>query len=124
MKRKLNFWQLTKIITPVWARLLARIPRGRPLTDAEIARASGLTVDRVFVIQHMTDWSNVSLVEAEKFLAGCGIDLFNSRNWERIKWYIPRPGIKSPVTFKYLRISPEWETKFKPLMLRARALMR
>lgn len=105
----------------MWARLLARIPHGRPLTDAEIAIASGLTVDRVFLLQHMTDWSQVSLVEAERFLRGCGIDFCDPAKMTRIKCYIPRPGKKTPVTFKYLRISPEWTTKYKPLMLRARA---
>lgn len=121
MKRHLSFWDWTKLISPVWARLLARIPHGRPLTDAEIALKSGLTMDRVFLIQHMTDWSSVSMVEAEMFLRGCGINFCDSRQMDRVRWYLPRPGKKTPVTFKYLRISPEWNTKYRPLMLRARA---
>lgn len=120
MRKHLTFWEWSKIISPIWARLFARLPHSRPLTDLEIAKASGLTVDRVFIIQHMTNWNYIGMVEAEKFLRGCGVDFCNAKQMDRIRGYIPKPGRKAATTYKYLRLSPEWETKFKPLMLRAR----
>lgn len=112
MRRHLNFWETSKIISPLVARLLARVSWGRPLSDAEIAKASGLTIDRVFMIQHMTDWSAIGIVEAEMFLRGCGVDFCNLKHMQRVRNYLRRP------TWKYLRVSTEWKSKYEPLVRR------
>lgn len=121
MRRHLSFWQMSELISPIYARLLARIPHGRPLSDLEIAKKSGLSVDRVFLIQHMTDWSSIPLTEAKKFLIGCGVDFCDKKQRDRIKIYFPCYQGKGKTTWKFLRVSPDWETKFKPLLLRALA---
>lgn len=112
MRRHLNFWETSKIISPLVARLLARVSHGRPLTDAEISKLSGLSIDRVFMIQHMTDWSAIGIIEAEKFLVGCGVDFCNIKNMQRVRNYLRRP------TWKYLRTSHEWKSKYEPLIRR------
>lgn len=118
MKRKqLNFWQTTELIPPILARLLARIPRRRSLTDGEIAQKSGLSIDRVFVIQHLTTWDGVSIPEARKFLIGCSIDFCNYEQLNRAKVYL----LDRETSWKYLRTSAEWRTKYEPLMRRWRA---
>ena len=120
MKRKpLNFWQTSWLISPIAARLVARIPYGRPLNDAEISQRSGLALDRVFIIQHLTDWSHVGFVEAERYLVGCGVDFCNRRQVDRVRAFLRRRP-----SWKFLRMSPEWETKFKPLLLRYRESLR
>lgn len=118
MRRHLNFWQTSELIPPILARLMARKTHGRPLTDVEIARAAGLTADRVFILQNMTSWNDISIVEAQKFLVGCGIDFCNRRQMDRTRAYLPRSGNKHITSWKYLRMSPEWRTKYEPLMRR------
>jgi len=106
------------VVPPILARLRARLPHGRPLTDAEISKASGLSIDRVFLIQHMTDWSSVGVGEMRMFLIGCGIDLCNQSHMSRLRAYIPRPG-KAPInTWKFLRVSPDFRSKYEPLLRR------
>jgi hypothetical protein len=108
------------LIPPILARLLARKPHGRPLTDDEIAKAAGLSIDQVFLIGHMTDWSQVSVADARSFLRGCGVDFCDGRQMDRVRGYLPFRS-RQPTTWKYLRSSPEWKTKYAPLLLRYRA---
>lgn len=115
---RLNFWHHCELIPPIKARLLARIPHGRPLTDVEIAKASGLSADRVLMIQNMCDWSLVSVTEARAFLVGCGIDFCDGKQMDRVKAYLPREGKSFTTTWKYLRISPDWHSKYEPLFRR------
>lgn len=117
-QNRLNFWQKCDRIPPILARLLARVPHGRPLTDGEIASKSGLSADRVFIIQHMTDWSDVTLTEARRFLVGCRVDLCNTADMERVYAYLPREGKKIPTSWKYLRQSTDWRSRYEPLMRR------
>lgn len=116
MKKRIryNFWQNFELIPPIKARLLAREENGhRPLTDLEISKRSGLTIDQVFVFQFMCDWSLINQVDARKFLIGCRVDFCDGLQMDRVNNYLRR----AP-TWKYLRMSPDWKTKYEPLMRR------
>lgn len=112
MRRHLNFWETAAIISPLKARLLARVPHGRPLTDHEISKQSGLSLDRVFLIQHLTDWTTIGFPEAQQFLTGCGVDFCNLKHMQRVRNYL------RSATWKYLRTSADWKTKYEPLIRR------
>lgn len=117
-RRQLNFWQVSFFFPPILVRLLARIPRSRPLTDLEIATRSGLTVDRIFILQHLTSWVGVDMLEMRAFLTGCRIDFCDYEQINRAKVYMWSKG--KPPTFKFLRVAPEWKTKYEPLLIRWR----
>lgn len=118
---RFSFWDSSKLVTPIVARLLARDgPHGRPLSDAQISKASGLSMDQVFMVSHMTSWIGIDSPTQEKFLTGCRIDLFNCVVMRRVKRYLGWPKFKRRPVWKFLRTSPEWESKFKPLLIRYR----
>ena len=102
---------------PVVVRLLARVkkPGGagvRALTDAEIARAGGLSLEMVRHISKLTEWSDVSIDTLLSFLKGCGADLDN-RDWLRKNAAYMASINGAP---RYLRQSPDWTGTYEPLI--------
>ena len=89
MKRPATFLDLINQIPPPVARALARRrlvgKRLVPITAAEIATSSGLTLGRVTWISIQPTWSSVPIGEADRFLAGCGITL---QRWAAERRYI------------------------------------
>jgi hypothetical protein len=62
-------------IPPCVCRLLARKERGRlPLSHAEIARASGLSMATVSALSFRLDWSGVTVDVADRFARACGVN--------------------------------------------------
>jgi hypothetical protein len=116
-RKRLNFWQNCELIPPILIRLMAKRTRSEPMTDLEISKLSGLSLDHILMIQHMTSWSLISFDVARKFMWGCGIDFCNGAQMDRAKSYLCREGIKQP-KWKYLRTSPEWKSKYEPLLRR------
>ena len=114
---RLNFWQNCKLMPPILVRLLAKENRSTPRSDDRISSRSGLSLDQVLLIQHMTSWSSVSVEEARLFMVGCGIDFCNGPQLDRVKSYFCRTGAKKP-QWKYLRTAPDWKTKYEPLLRR------
>lgn len=96
---------------PAMVRLIARKPDGRrrPMTNAEIAEASGLDEERVVEISGLTTWDEVPVGEAHAFCSGCGVTY---RNYGEHLWYIKRScnGMRRPLA--HLRNLPEEEKAF------------
>jgi hypothetical protein len=110
-QKPLTIWQRVERYAPCVVRLLARKQLGRPLTDEEIAERSGLTVSHVAMLSQRTDWVGVDVPTMRKFLVGCGCDFTKYKQHKRMDCYL-----KSKPTFRYLRISKQWETLYQPLM--------
>lgn len=108
-----TFWDRAEQYPPVLCRLLARLPYGRPLADAEIAEASGLSVHQVFILSQCTNWVGIDIPTAHKFLDGCGINFEDPEHMDRVDDYLR----KKP-SWKYLRLSPHWASFYQPLMLK------
>lgn len=116
MPRNLTFPEKLKRFPPIVIRILARArqPKGgiRALTDVEIAQVSGLTLPEVARISRLTSWDRVPIGTLLAFCRGCGADL-DDRDWQR---HNAAYAAKLNSIPRYLRQSPDWETKFKPLL--------
>ena len=117
---RLNFWQKADRFPPVLVRLLARHPKGRPLTVPEIAGRSGLSHWQIESLSRLTSWDAVDLHSMRRFLTGCGLDFERLDAMHRVNEYLrerqlPGGAIKRP-NFKYLRTSPDWSSIYSPLM--------
>lgn len=117
MARKIRKgWEIFEFFPPVFVRLLAREKVGkaavRVLTDSEIAIRGGLSVEQVEVISKQGNWDQVTVGLAKKFCEGCNLDFFE---WKvRNSAYALAKG----GSFAYLKCSPDWHTKLKPLLLK------
>ncbi|HUS97517.1 MAG TPA: hypothetical protein VMX97_12325, partial [Hyphomicrobiaceae bacterium] len=78
--RKKTFWELADAIPPILARLLACHK-----SDADIAKAGGLKLGRVFLLEQMTDWEDIDLPTMRRYLAGCEVDFCNDTQMHKIK---------------------------------------
>lgn len=110
------FWQRIDKYPPVLCRLLARLPKGRPLTDAEIAEKSGLSQAQVEAYSRQTDWTGIDLPNARSFMLGCGTDLSNRAHCKRIVVYLKSQPKQHRSRFTHLRRDPQWETHYVPLI--------
>ena len=105
--------------TPIISRLLARTgvgPATRGLTDEEIAERSGLSLTDVMSIQQQPSWDKVSGADMVLFHKGCGIVFHDGKRMHRHEEYL-RKGMK----FAYLRKTPEWMTRWNPMIQRQKA---
>lgn len=106
-----NFWRRLDRFPPILCRLLARQPRGRPLTTAEISAASGLTEVGVFTVSNQTDWKGIDIYTMRRFTEACGVDITSRSEMTRVESYLrKRPN------WRYLRRDPQWHTYFQPLI--------
>lgn len=66
-------------ITPVQCVAIARRldRRGVPITIAEIASRSGMSIQRATWIGRQSSWGSVSVGQASAFMAACGVTLRN-----------------------------------------------
>lgn len=113
-----TFWTRINRFPPILVRLLARHPRGEPMTTLEIADRSGLSPFQVEALSQSTDWSTIDLPTAQKFLCACRIDLTNTVQMKRVKVYLKGPvknGVRAPTPYRYLKTSPLWPTYYQPL---------
>lgn len=98
---------------PIVCRLLARTgPKGRqrPMTDEEIAKASGLPVSTVISLSWMTSWNDVSCGNMLRFSKACGVDYSNALAMRNHVKYL-----KLRSRFVYLRRDPEWNTRWSKM---------
>ncbi len=120
-KRKplLNFWEAFEKFPPYYVRLLAKEPGNgghEAFSDAQIAIAAGLPINRVREIARLTQWDTVPFAEILAFTSACNFDPTNfiDRNRERNYLYICKRREVTP--FKYLRKHPKWHSEFLPLV--------
>jgi hypothetical protein len=119
--RRLSMWERVQYFPPAVCRILARPAnaRGRsqrPLTDEEIAQASGLPLTDVRSLSWVTSWDNVPVSKMRAFAHGCGIDL---DDWSTIRQhlrFINRMRGKWFTASHYLRRDQHWENRWKPLI--------
>ena len=125
----ISFWRRAQATPPILVRLLARKPHSEPLTDEEIAAASripgfehGLSTQEVQMLSWKTCWRGVDIPTMRAFLTGCGVDFCNVQQMKRIDIYMrwARTTTRREATFKYLRTSPLWLSKYHPMILRWR----
>ena len=104
---------------PIFVRILARekvsahhkaTSAVRVLTDEEIAIRSGMTPDEVRRISRKHDWNDIKIAEARRFCDGCTFDLFD--------WQVRNRAfaLANGGSFAYLRTSPEWKSKYMPML--------
>lgn len=113
-----TLWQRIDRFPPILIRLLARHPRGRPLSTAEISERSGLSPVQVEAISQSVTWDGIDIPTARKFLCACQIDLMNPAQMKRVTVYM-RGKVTSrgriPTPYRYLKTSPDWERYYRPL---------
>lgn len=110
------FWERIDRYPPVLCRLLARVPKGKPLTTEQIAERSGLSPVQVEAISRQTDWRGIDLPTARSFMLGCNTDLSDRKHCRRIWMYLKsQPRVPSR-RFSYLRRSSNWKTYYLPLL--------
>lgn len=115
-----NFFKRARRFPPVVVRMLARVPRGRPLTSLEISKASNIPVARVDSISRSTSWQGIDIYEMQAFCSACRVDFASRKSMKRVDTYIRGVtinGKRVPPTYSYLRKSPDWEKEFLPLVL-------
>ncbi len=116
MSKTLTFIQKLDRFPPIAIRILARVPVDsggvRAKTDEEIAGESGLSLCEVASLSHLDRWNTVPIATAFAFIGGCGANL-DDRDWQRHNAAYMNKLRFAP---NYLRQSPEWETKFKPMI--------
>ena len=106
----MNFWKKADTYPPILVRLLARVPHGRPLTDAEIAERSGLPVAQVWVISCSTTWDGIDVPTMRRFVQACHVDIEDDATLRRVESYM-----RSKPTWLYLRKSSQWKSYFETL---------
>lgn len=118
----MTFTKRLQVFPPILCRLLARHKGGRPLTVEEIctAAAPGGSPSTLAVIiynqfSQETDWLRITMQEGVHFLRGCGLSFDDAKAMRRADDYLA----KTP-NFEYLRKSPDWESYYKPLIVRWR----
>lgn len=110
-------WQIFTEYPPYYVRLWAKNGPQAALSDAEIAIASGIDINRVREIKFMTDWNGVTIGEALRFCSACNFDPMNSDDRMRARDYEYRCGQRNSVPFSYLKRSPKWESEILPVLL-------
>lgn len=114
MRKIRKGWEIFDFFPPIFVRILAREKVGksavRVLTDEEISIRGELGLDLVREVSVLHNWDDVTLGVARKFCKGCNLDVFDWR--VRNSAY----ALASGGSFAYLKCSPEWKTKFLPLL--------
>ncbi len=109
------FYDRISRFPPCLVRLLARHETEyRPLTNTEIAaRTNGVLGPwPVAVLSNTTSWDGIELAKLRAFTRACRCDFDNAKDMRRVEDYIR----KSP-TFRYVRLSPDYDQQFKPLFV-------
>ena len=82
--------EMLSAFPPSVIRLLARVGKGkasRRMTHEDIAKASGLSYEKVRDLSAMHSWAKVSIADADAFMRGCGVTL---RNLWRHRYFLRR----------------------------------
>lgn len=111
MTRCTTFWQKARRYPPALIRILARHPRGRLLSDEDISKASGLTINEVRLLGGSMQWA-ITVDAMERFLRACSIDFENRGQMQRIGSYL-----RNNPKWLHLRNDPQWESRWKPAII-------
>lgn len=117
----MSFWMHSNRFPPILVRLLARHQHGAPLSETEIAEASGLQPWQVSALSMNTTWAGVDLPTMQKFLKGCRMDFCDSAQMKRAyaySRYQVKLGRMNRTTFRHLRRSKAWFSLYHPMYVR------
>lgn len=105
-----GIWLRIKRFPPVVVRLLARktVPVGGGFTtfamsDAEIAKASRLSISRVKSLSWCVSWDDISVSDMRAFTVACGVDFADPIAMRKFTRYL-----KSKHRFAYLKRDRDW----------------
>lgn len=118
-RKTINFWQAFAEAPPALIRLYARKRKGKTveaITAEEIAIVSGIPLSRVQQISSQTDWTGISLAEAQAFCIGADFDPTSARDRNRERSY-SRKCIQNRPRFQWLKRHPKFESEFRPLIV-------
>lgn len=115
---RVTFWSVFTDFPPYYIRLFAKKDAYTALSEAEIAIASGLSLNRVREIVQLEDWGTVTFGEIVAFTAACNFDPTSRRDRHRVWQYEYTCRTRKKVPFYYLRKSPKWESEILPIIRR------
>lgn len=115
-EREVTFWESLQQFPPYYVRMLAKIGHATALSDADIAIASGLDINRVRQIKCLTSWDGVSVGELLRFSTACNFDPTRSKDRLRAHNYERVCLKRNVIPFLYLRKSPKWESELLPVL--------
>ncbi len=114
--RETTFWECWQRFPPYYVRMLAKNGHATALTDADIAIASGIDINRVREIKCMTSWDTVPMGEILRFTTACNFDPTRSKDRSRAHNYERVCQQRNVIPFLYLRRSPKWDSELLPVM--------
>lgn len=106
MPKPLKFSQRLDRYPPILVRLLTTWGRGAKAwmpSDAQIAKAGGLSMADVKRLAYSTSWAGIPIDLIDRYLAGCKVDLQNRREFGRLEY------MRLQGTFEHARRSPLWD---------------
>lgn len=110
-----TFWQKARRYPPCLVRIMARHPRGRLLSDAEIASRGKIPFAEVKLLGSALRW-DVTLGVMERYLLACDFDFENRKQMQRIGAYLR----KQP-QWLHLRNDDDWTHRWLPIIKRLAA---
>ena len=117
-----KFWSYLDDFPPLKVRIMAHRTRGMStrtcmaLTDAEVAIAAGMPIERVRAISRMLDWSAVRVGEMKAFCQACDFDPTSATHRNRLRDYESKCLLRNSRPFQWLHNSPVYEEEFLPLI--------
>lgn len=87
-------------------------PAGR---IGHVVTSDCLCVAEIEAISTSTNWKGIRLLDAIAFMRGCGLLLDDTKAMRRLDDYLSRKP-----SLAYLRRSPDWESTYKPMLIRWR----
>lgn len=115
-KKHMTFWEALETHPPYYVRMLAKRGHNKALSDAEVAIASGIEINRIREIKFMLNWHDVTYREILAFTAACNFDPTDSRHRQHVKRYENICRIRNATPFQYLMVHPKYESEFLPLI--------
>jgi hypothetical protein len=121
-------WEYIDSYPPPYCRILAK-KKGSgsgdmAITDAELAIKTGIPLSRVQQISKMETWAGVTNAEMRSIFEAINFDPTNSQDRSRVNRYQLVCQKRHSTPFRYLRMSPKWETEFLPLFLLSNRIMK
>lgn len=106
---------------PYYVRFHAKAGRTRALTDAEIAIASCIPLERIREINRQRNWDDITMGEFLRYTRACNVNPLDSHERIRIKKYDETWKKRKTIPFWFQRQSPKWDSELMPLLKMLRA---
>lgn len=118
-EKEKTFWEALREFPPYYVRLLAKRPAGdgnSAISDAELAIAAGIPLNRIREIAKMHTWDDVKVGELLAITAAANFDPTDFSDRKRATDYLYQIKRRGNEPFRYLRVHPKWESEFLPLI--------